>query len=626
MTMKKRHRLLALGLCMALLAGCAPQEPSTTSDSTASSEPPTSQTSTPAETSPQLPPDTDGIIDVGVDQLPVSEETLYQQLFDKNNRIDIDIQMSEVEMLRLQMDYETMYKSPIYRMADLLITITTATDSTTYRLKEVGVRMKGNTSRTDFYTPEDGIYNAIHFKVDFQETFDDEDEYGDDAKVWDSKDERKARKNRTFATLEKLELRWNKCGDSTYLKEGYAYDVYRSEGVLAPKTNLSSLDFSGTHMGVYSVNEPVDKVFLQRNLPEEDLGGDLYKLGWTSGGADFTSTASIGIEDELAGEYYQYDLKTNKKTSEHQSLIKLITALNGGQVTKESFAELVDVDRFLSFAAVSYFMGNPDDLRNHANNCYIYFLQSSGKAIFIPYDCDRALGVTYEWDPTGNGFTEDDPFTDKTGDNNFRDDQKNPLYVYSVDAGGYYVREYAQVLERVAENDLLKPETFEELFNTAKAIYAGDATPGADLNNTHHRDMTFSLEDKSCGNLSFETYITKKMATYREYAKKVEDYTEVNVPTFTDMYIRGDFNDWSVQEGYEMTMEDGIWVYHFDKSHDFSFKLYSQVTQWWYGTMDFDENTTVDYTTEENGNIELKAGKYRVTFDPETQIVTVYAE
>jgi DegV family protein with EDD domain len=37
--------------------------------------------------------------------------------------------------------------------------------------------MKGNTSRTDFYNEEEGQYNLIHFKIDFQETFDDKDYY-----------------------------------------------------------------------------------------------------------------------------------------------------------------------------------------------------------------------------------------------------------------------------------------------------------------------------------------------------------------------------------------------------------------------------------------------------------------
>ena len=56
------------------------------------------------------------------------------------------------------------------------------------------------------------------------------------------------------------------------------------------------------------------------------------------------------------------------------------------------------MDNFLKFEAVSYFLGNPDDLRNNYNNYYIYFNKSTGKMIFIPYDLDRCLGVTNGWD------------------------------------------------------------------------------------------------------------------------------------------------------------------------------------------------------------------------------------
>ena len=51
-------------------------------------------------------------------------------------------------------------------------------------------------------------------------------------------------------------------------------------------------------------------------------------------------TNSIGIENEVKGEFYAYDLKTNKKTSTHQALTTLINRLNTGTVTKEDFAQL----------------------------------------------------------------------------------------------------------------------------------------------------------------------------------------------------------------------------------------------------------------------------------------------
>ena len=44
-------------------------------------------------------------------------------------------------------------------------------DGEEYVIEEVGVRMKGDLSRKDFYG-DDGYINAVHFKLSFDETFD----------------------------------------------------------------------------------------------------------------------------------------------------------------------------------------------------------------------------------------------------------------------------------------------------------------------------------------------------------------------------------------------------------------------------------------------------------------------
>ena len=596
-----------------------PTEPTTAP--TEPSEMPTDPVTKPSEPVdvPEIPAG-NKVIEIGKDPLPYDEIYIYHQLFDKENRIDVDIQMSDAELNKMQKDFEKNSKSPIYRVADVYIKITSGNRSITYLIRDVGVRMKGNTSRTSFYNENDGIYKAIHLKLDFQETFDDAEYYGSEARQWPDKATRDARKDRTFATLEKLEMRWNKCYDSTYLKETYAYELYRSQGVLAPLTNLCSFDWSGVHMGVYTINEPVDKVFLEKRLPAEDLGGDLYKLGWTHAGATFTNLDSIGIENEWNYEFYIYDLKTNKKTSQHESLKNLITKLNSGNVTKESFAELVDVNNFLHYSAVSYFLGNPDDLRNNYNNCYLYFLASSGKAIIIPYDYDRCLGVTYEYDPSGHGMTKESPFGGL-----HENDQKNPLFLYSTDKGGYYVKEYVQVLKDVAADPLLKPATFEAMFNQFKATYGGDVTPSKELHNVSWRNLAFSLDASDGGNRSFASYINQKMQSFNSYMAKAGEYEDYERPEQIIYYIRGEMNGWQDQPQYGMKIADGKATITLTVGNNQRFKVYNAVQQLWYGTIDIDaENTTVEYTTAGNhDNILLNPGKYLIEFDLETLKITI---
>ena len=566
-----------------------------------------------------VPPDepsVSGTYIVGEDELPYSDEEIYQQLFDPNTKLEINLDMSDEELQKLQDDYERYRdissKSPIYRLGNLTITMTTEQGAVSYVIKEVGARMKGNTSRTSFYSDSDGIYNYIHFKFDFQETFDDEDYYGADCKVWDSEEARDARKDRTFATLEKLEMRWNKLYDATYLKESYAYEVYRSEGVLAPQCNIGVLDWSGARMGIYTVEEPVDKLFIERYVSEEDAGGDLYKLGWTNEGATFTNTNSIGVEDEDNAQFYVYDLKTNKKTSTHENLINLIDTLNSGSVTKESFASVVDVDSFLRFAAVSYFMGGPDDLRNNYNNCYVYFLKSSGKAVFIPYDYDRCLGINREWNPNGNSMTLDSPY----GNGN----QQSPLFRYSVDEGGFYTAEYTQVLLEVAENELLTADAFAQRFAVAENLYANQVTPERNLKNAEGRDFSFDLErtDSASGssNMSFKDYIDAKMTAFR-------NYMGLSDASGSTCYIRGDFNGWSIDTGYVMEQQGDALVFTLDFDYGFKFKVYDDGDGTWMGAECLSPDTTVIWDTDDDTNIVLEAGNYQILYDPAIKQITI---
>ena len=603
--MKLWKSLLCLLLCAVMLGGCGGE---------------------PEPAAAAIPLPDDGYFDIGVDDLPYSEEELYSQLFDLNNKITIQIDMPDAELQKLQDDYYHYNsfgsKSPIYRMGTLVLTIQTAAGPVPYRMQEVGVRMKGNTSRTDFYNETDGIYKYIHLKLDFQETFDDEDDYSDDAKAWDDEDLRDARKDRTFAGLESLEMRWNKCYDQTYLKETYAYELYRSEGVMAPLTNLCSFDWSGVHMGIYTIVEPVDKIFLERRLPEQEQGGDLYKCGWP---ANFTSPDSIGVENENKGEFYVYDLKTNKKTSDHSALKNWITELNYSTMTKEHLAQLVEMDSFLSYAAVSYFLGNPDDLRNNYNNFYLY-LKPDGKAVIIPYDLDRCLGITYEWDPTGNAVTQIDPFTEEMAavDGIGAQGQRNPLYLYSVVRGGFYVQEFADVLRRVEQNELLTPEGFERYFDRSSSLYAGEETPDKPLHNADGRHFPFTLEDGIGGNLSFKNYITQKKEYFQACMSKLPEYLAYVQPEKALCYIRGQFNGWADHPDYAMKLENGVLSITLTIKENGEFKVYDHLNSRWYGPENMSaETTAVYYSVGEHENIYLTSGTYHIIFDPLTQQITI---
>ena len=577
-------------------------------------------------TDPTIP--SGSILNIDKDTLPYTQEEIYNQLFDINNKVEIDVDITNSELKKIQQDYDNYSswgsKSPIYRKANLSITITTSKDSYTYYVEDIGIRMKGNTSRTSFYDSSEGIYNLIHFKVDFQETFSDKDYYGKDAKDWKDDDAgKKARKNRTFATLEKLEFKWNRNDDCTYIREYYAYEMYRANGVLAPHTNLTSFDIAGIHEGVFMMYEPIDEIFIEKYVDEKDRGGDLYKCGWTFNGAGFFTKSSIGVENEDTGEFYNYDLKTNKKTSDHALLKNLISVLNGNKVSKEKIAEVVDMENFLKFEAVSYFVGNPDDLRNNYNNHYIYFNKSTGKLIIIPYDMDRCFGITNGWDPTGNGMTAVSPFSQNA--EGAGHSQGNPLYIKTVDEGGYYIAEYAEVLAEISNSEWLTSEHFNKFYEIARNNYKDDTKPSKTFYNAEGHMFSFNNTGAG-GNLSFSEYVKAKLATYKKYAAKVDDYTSTVQP----YYIRGTITGWNVSNDYKMTYNkaDNTYTYNLRFNNREEFKVNNGVdgdAGDWYG---YDDVTSIashiDMSySEGHGNIILPAGSYLVTFYPEDMTITI---
>ena len=581
-----------------------------------------------------------------------ADEAIFRALFDERSHVSIQLKISNSELKKIQKDYEKYSsfgsKSPIYRMADMVITITTADGITgTWTIPEVGVRMKGNTSRTSFYSDQNGMYNLIHFKVSFKETFDDDTYYGSDAKVWSDKDARKARKNRTFATLEKLDMRWNRNDDTTYIRENYAYAIYREYGILAPHTNLASVDIGKDHAGVWVIYEPVDDIFLEKNLPESALGGDLYKLGWTSEGATFTSFKYYGVEDEDAGKFYVYDLKTNKKTSTHESLKNLISVMNSRNVTKEQISSVIDMDYFVYYCAISYMIGSPDDLRNNYNNTYIYFRADTGEMLIIPYDMDRGLGVN-TWNPSGHGMTEDDPFSKKAIGNNST--QKNPLFLKTVCTGGMFIEEYTAALIDVAGGDMFTTSRFKASFDIASSLYSSEATPSKRYDNASNHKFRFDIY-RTCNkgdskNMSFSDYITAKQNTLARYLGTGGNNSggssgDISNPITNGKYfISGDMNGWtdSYSDAYALkSMGDGTYTITLTSSmatdvyngaYRIKFKI-RDTSGGWYDFSFVDKNCTVNYDDNAgknngNKNFYLAPATYLLTFD--TNTMTIYIE
>jgi len=454
---------------------------------------------------------------------------LYEKLFSLDNKISVNIFMSKEEIGKLQDDFITYTendestKSDIYRKAD--VTFTIGNDS--YTVEEVGIRLKGNMSLAPLYD-YDGKPNICSFKLSFDETFDDKNDYGDDIKKWSSSEERDKRKKRTFATMEELDVKWNISYDQTNIREIYATKLFEATDSLVQKIGLSQLQFNGNNYGLVKIYEPVDKKFLEKRLPESALGGDLYKCMWSecdnSGnrtgrwrGVKYTKDNSYGIQNNPEGKKFNFNLKTNKKTSKNESLIKFLDVVNKNDLTKDELESVLDTDGFAGFMAAEYFAGDPDDIRNNYNNHYIYFRKDNGKALFIVYDNDRTMGITRG---LNKNCAELDPYSNRAV---CADRQENPLIKDTITTKAKpaftYIRDkYTEKLKMLSESDMMKSDDdFNKMYEKAKANYEDIITPYITFANQED-NFSFSLEGNKDGgdmeNMSFEQFRSQIMNTY----------------------------------------------------------------------------------------------------------------
>lgn len=450
-------------------------------------------------------------------KISTEDEKIYNELFNLENHISVKVDISDEELAKLQKDYDEYSsrgsKSPIYRRASK-VTITIGNEA--YEIEDVGIRMKGNTSRSSFYDLSTGeITDLVHWKLKFNETFDDEAYYGNEATVW-SDDERKARKKRTFASLESLEIKWNSSLDNTYMRQIYAHYMFRDFSCLAAQCNLSTMAINNDKMGVWVIYEPVDDIFIERNLEGKDWAGDLYKAGWTNKPCDYTQNTSIGIEDEDTGRFFNLDLKTNKKTSTHDQIKNFIRSI-GSQNDEENIEKILDTQYFAKFAALSYFTGNPDDYRNNYNNHYIYFLNSTNQAVFIPYDLDRCFGITHDYNPTRDGMMSSLPLSGDALGAGYK--QQNPVLNKTILNGSFLEGEYLKQLSLIADSEWLKYEHFVDFYYLVKENYEDEVIPNKDYNNVDNDRLEFSLEGVDNGgsdrNISTMEYMNAILETYK---------------------------------------------------------------------------------------------------------------
>jgi spore coat protein CotH len=432
----------------------------------------------------------------------LSQPRDYVTFWALNTKIDVNITISQANLTAIQTYGQE--KHGQYNDYYFPATIRFQINDATYVFEEAGIRQKGNIfSRGPFLNDNAILENPFHFRLSFDQTYDEEFYRPLNLlKSWQPEDPAyQARKDRRLFGMKSLEFKWNRSDDPSLVNQVYASSLFKTHGVIAPYSTLATLSLQtenqGHDVGIYTINEAIDDIFIARHFQPANANGDLYKALYPnelilSQMASLNSltndyaflSAMVGVENTEEFYHPTYDLKTNRRTSQHEqlmTLVKTLSTLNRLPTPAErlnTLNRIVDVDHFLMYAAVSYLTGNPDDMRNNKNNTYIYFDSITNKAYFIPYDLDWSLGLTWESDLTESLYKKS-PFSTR---NSFNQTIQNPLYWYTILTDqqtvairypmvGNYRQTYGDLVMTIHQEESFSISAYQNIFTTKSKLY-----------------------------------------------------------------------------------------------------------------------------------------------------------
>jgi spore coat protein H len=368
------------------------------------------------------------------------------------------------------------YRTGSYRKASLLYKRPNGED---VFLRDIGIRTRGNESRR--LPMENGRYQKSHFKLKFDETFD----------LEKGSAEFKQRDKRSFAGMKALDFKWSRYGswdtfaDMTKIKELYSYRLLEKVGVPVPKMSTATLTFVidgvTVRYGMYGIVEHIDDEFITKRFGAEGSDGDLYKCLYLELGngphltIESLGTSNIGLKNYATNYRPIYDLKTNKKTSDHSALRDFVTKLNSleGDAFIDYMEKHFETDQFIRFLAMGIYINNLDDYRFLANNYYLYF-NPKGKISFIPYDSDISLGGGWHGEMDYKAFINMDIFNTKSMPEAWGDRSKRPLVDKLLEIDKYRTRYVALLKEYIdPANKLFLYSEYKKKFEEVFALYQG---------------------------------------------------------------------------------------------------------------------------------------------------------
>ena len=170
--------------------------------------------------------------------------------------------------------------------------------------------------------------------------------------------------------------------DPSFIREVLSYEIARKY-FPASEANFSNVYINGTHLGLYTSDQSVDKFFMRTHFGSDEntrVKGELT----SSGGPPSGGVWEYYGEDSTSYFNY-YDMKSDYGWDE---LIDFLAVLNNNNTYVD---ESLNIDRHLWFLAFSNLLVNLDGPINNPQNYYLY-KDNNGRFNPVPWDLNESFG------------------------------------------------------------------------------------------------------------------------------------------------------------------------------------------------------------------------------------------
>ena len=226
---------------------------------------------------------------------------------------------------------------------------------------EVGLRLRGNTSRTSA---------KKSFKISFNSFI----------------------SGTRLEGVKELNLN-GEHNDPSIMRARIAWELAQDAGMPAPRVNHVRLFINGQPYGLYANIEHLNDDYVEHRFARD--AGNLYKCLWPA------DLANLGTDPNsyklMSGGRKVYELKTNETLDDYSGLARFVTALHATTSTQALCAldSVFNVNSYLKWLAWEVTTGHWDNHSFNKNNFYLYEDPASGLMEFISYDADNTFGIDW---------------------------------------------------------------------------------------------------------------------------------------------------------------------------------------------------------------------------------------